>query len=96
MARRDISHDLLRVCFGAVRKTATPSKLLSMVLEEMASAQRDLDKTGDIDMAHYYTGVVDTLHWMALAIAPLKDDKRDSYFGLLDMIVTPITEENAA
>ena len=81
MASRDISGTLLRVCFGATRKGVTPSKLLDRVLDEMASAQRDLDKTGDIDSAYYYEGMIDAYNTVAQWIAPFKD--QDKYHELL-------------
>jgi hypothetical protein len=86
MASRDISGPILRVCFGAVRKEATPSKLLGWVLEEIASAQRDLDKTGDIDSADYYAGMIDAYATVANWIAPVKDDKQGEFSQLLDYV----------
>ena len=102
MASRDISGTLLRVCFGAVRKETTLSKLLGWTLEEMASAQRDLDMTGDVDSAFYYAGLVDAFDMVAQWIAPIKDEKK--YFALLGKMtpeeaqaqISKIKEENAA
>lgn len=96
MASRDISATLLRVCFGACRKQVTPSKLLTWVLEEMASAQRDLDKTGDVDSAYYYEGMVDAFEQVAIMIAPIKDGKGEEYCNMLGKIWKPPVEEATA
>jgi hypothetical protein len=86
MASRDISGTILRVCFGAVRKEVTPSKLLGWVLEEIATTQRDLDKTGDIDSADYYAGLIDAYVTVANWIAPVKDEKNAEFSQLLDYV----------
>lgn len=90
--KRDISKAALRVCFGAVRKEITPSKLLNMILEELASNQRDLDVTGDMDDAYYYMGVGDTLERIAHWIAPLKQDKEPAYNLMVDRTGTIFPE----
>lgn len=84
--KRDISAALLRTCFGAVRKESTPSKLLGWVLEEIATAQRDLDVTGDIDSADYYAGMIDAYATVAQWIAPVKEDMQGEFSQLLDYV----------
>jgi hypothetical protein len=104
MSHRDISGTILRSCFGAVRKEATPSKLLNHVLEEIASAQRDLDITGDIDSADYYAGMIDAYVAVAQWIAPVKKEKEGLFSQLLDYvhftgatkIANKIPKENAS
>lgn len=96
MGARDISGPMLRVCFGAVSKGVTPSKLLTWVLEEMATVERDLDMTGDVDSHYYYTGMSDAFEMVAMWIAPLKDDKTQAYFDLVNKINKPSGTEAAA
>lgn len=86
MASRDISGPILRVCFGAVRTETTLSKLLDWVLDEIATTQRDLDITGDIDSADYYAGMIDAYSTVANWIAPVKEEKQGEFSQLLDYI----------
>lgn len=95
MAHREISGQLLRVCFGAVYKEATPAKLLTFVLEQIAFTQRDLDITGDMDSAMYYTGFIDAMEMVAHQIAPIKEGKEKTFFDLIDKIWKPATEAAA-
>lgn len=97
MGARDISADMLRVCFGACRKESTSSKILDMVLEEVATYQRDLDITGDVDSADYYAGMIDAYVTVATFIAPIKKEKEGIFSQLLDYVhLENFTKEKAA
>ena len=96
MASRDFTGAMLWVCFGAVHTKATPSKLLDFVLDEMASCQRDLDKTGDSDSADYYEGMIDAFEMVALWIAPLKQNKEPQFNELLSKTGTRFPLEDVA
>lgn len=96
MGARNITGATLRVCFGAVRKEATPSKILTWVLDEMATCQRDLDITGDVDSADYYAGAIDAYEAVALWIAPLKQEQEPLLNQLLGKTGTRFPKENAA
>lgn len=85
MASRDITGAILRTCFGAVRKDQTLSKLLNLVLEELASAERDMDVCGDMESHAYYTGMSDAFRLIAYQIAPLKEKKLDFYYDLMQL-----------
>lgn len=95
MGSRDISGPILRVCFGAVRKETTLSKLLDWVLEEMATAQKDMDITGDMDSHHYYEGMVDAYEQVALWIAPFKMEMGEEYCKLLGKVWKPPTSSES-
>ena len=84
--QRDISAEILRVCFGAVYKGTTPSRILTKVLEQIAFVQKDLDKTGDVDSAFYYSGMIDAYANVAQWIAPIKDDQQGTFSQLLDYV----------
>lgn len=97
MSSRDISGTILRTCFGAVRKEATPSKILGWVLDEMASVERDIDKCGDMEDHAYYTGMSDAFRMVAEWIAPLKEEQSKFYHDLMGLQSPDIfPKENAS
>lgn len=96
MGARDISGEMLRVCFGAVRKESTPAKILRWTLDEMASCQRDMDITGDMDSHDYYAGMIDAFEMVSLWIAPLKEDKEPLFNQLLSKTGTRFPKKETA
>lgn len=75
MSSSDITGKALRVCFGAVRKDASLSKVLTDICERLAFVQRDYDKAGDMDDVNYYAGMLDAYREVASWIAPIKNEK---------------------
>ncbi len=85
MAHRDISGAILRTCYAACRKEATPSKILDLVLDGIAEAQQVMDMTGDMDVHNYYEGNQDAFLEVANFIASVKEDKLPKYRALLSL-----------
>lgn len=89
MVHRDISGPILRACYAACRKEATPSKILDLVLDGMAEAQQVMDMTGDMDVHNYYEGKQDAFLEVAHMIAPIKSKQESRWMALLSMERVP-------
>lgn len=73
--------------FGEIRKT-TKKTILKDVLENLAHAQLDLDKAGDLEDAAYYTGLADAYFAVATMLAPVIDKRK--LYPLLDFKIDDV------